>query len=85
MKPGIKVLTLAVDDLERSLAFYRDGMGLETKGITGQQFEHGAVVFFRMNDDLILALWPSASLSKDAGIDATRERLGAISIGHNVG
>jgi uncharacterized protein len=85
MKPGIKVLTLAVDDLERSLAFYRDGMGLETKGITGQQFEHGAVVFFRLNDDLILALWPSASLSKDAGIDATRERLGAISIGHNVG
>jgi uncharacterized protein len=85
MKPRIKVLTLAVDDLERSLAFYRDGMGLETKGITGQQFEHGAVVFFPMNDDLILALWPSASLSKDVGIDATRERLGAITIGHNVG
>ena len=84
MKPRIKVLTLAVDDLERSLAFYRDGMGLETKGIIGQQFENGAVVFFHLNDDLILALWPSASLSKDAGIDATRERLGAISIGHNV-
>jgi catechol 2,3-dioxygenase-like lactoylglutathione lyase family enzyme len=84
MKPRIKVLTLAVDDLERSLAFYRDGMGLETKGIIGEQFENGAVVFFHLNDDLILALWPSASLSKDAGIDATRERLGAISIGHNV-
>jgi uncharacterized protein len=84
MKSRINVLTLAVDDLERSLAFYRDGMGLETKGITGQQFEDGAVVFFRMNDDLILALWPSASLSKDAGIDVTRERFGAISIGHNV-
>jgi len=62
MKSRINVLTLAVDDLERSLTFYRDGMGLETKGITGQQFEDGAVVFFRMNDDLILALWPSASL-----------------------
>ena len=85
MKSRINVLTLAVDDLERSLTFYRDGMGLETKGITGQQFEDGAVVFFRMNDDLILALWPSASLSKDAGIDVTRERFGAISIGHNVG
>ena len=84
MKPRIKVLTLGVDDLERSLAFYRDGMGLETKGITGQQFEDGAVVFFHMNDDLILALWPSASLSKDAGIDATRKRLGAVSIGHIV-
>jgi uncharacterized protein len=84
MKPRIKVLTLGVDDLERSLAFYRDGMGLETKGITGQQFEDGAVVFFYMNDDLILALWPSASLSKDARIAPTRTRLGAVSIGHIV-
>lgn len=84
MKPRIKVLTLAVDDLERSLAFYRDGMGLETKGITGQQFEYGAVVFFHLNDDLILALWPAASLSKDANITATRTRLGAVSIGHIV-
>jgi catechol 2,3-dioxygenase-like lactoylglutathione lyase family enzyme len=84
MKPRIKVLTLGVDDLERSLAFYRDGMGLETKGITGQQFEDGAVVFFHMNDDLILALWPTASLSKDAKIAATQTRLGAVSIGHIV-
>ena len=45
MKSRIKVLTLAVRDLERSLAFYRDGMGLPTKGIIGQQFEDGAVVF----------------------------------------
>ena len=84
MKPRIKVLTLGVDDLDRSLAFYRDGMGLETKGITGQEFEDGAVVFFSMNDDLILALWPTASLSKDARIAATRTRLGAVSIGHIV-
>jgi len=84
VKPRIKVLTLGVDDLERSLAFYRNGMGLETKGITGQQFENGSVVFFYMNDDLILALWPTASLSKDAKVDATRTRLGAVSIGHIV-
>jgi uncharacterized protein len=84
MKPRIKVLTLGVDDLERSLMFYRDGMGLKTKGITGQQFENGAVVFFEMNDDLILALWPTASLSKDAKIPELRTRLGAVSIGHIV-
>lgn len=84
MKPRIKVLTLGVDDLERSLAFYRDGMGLKTEGITGQQFEHGAVVFFHMNDDLILALWPGASLAKDARIEEMRTRLGAVSIGHVV-
>jgi catechol 2,3-dioxygenase-like lactoylglutathione lyase family enzyme len=33
MKPRIKVLTLGVDDLDRSLAFYRDGIGLEMQGL----------------------------------------------------
>jgi catechol 2,3-dioxygenase-like lactoylglutathione lyase family enzyme len=84
MKPRIKVLTLAVDDLERALAFYRDGLGLLTKGIIGQQFEGGAVAFFELNDDLILAVWPAASLAKDANIDPTKARLGAVSIGHVV-
>ena len=55
MKPFIKVITLAVNDLERSLAFYRDGMGLETAGIFGTEFEHGAVVFFHLRNGLILA------------------------------
>lgn len=84
MKPRIKVLTLSVGDLGKSLAFYRDGLGLPTKGITGEEFEDGAVVFFNLNDDLILALYPAASLSKDAKIAATEARLGAISIGHIV-
>ena len=35
MKPKIKVLTLAVGDLARSLAFYRDGLGLPTEGSSG--------------------------------------------------
>src|SRR5690242_1671365 len=43
MKPRVTLITLAVDDLERSVAFYRDGLGLETKGIIGTEFEHGAV------------------------------------------
>ena len=85
MKPRIKVLTLGVGDLERSLAFYRDGMGLPTDGIVGQQFEDGAVVFFRMNGDLILALYPATSLAKDAKITPPQARLGAVSIGHVVG
>jgi uncharacterized glyoxalase superfamily protein PhnB len=59
-------------------------MGLPTKGIIGQEFEDGAVVFFNMNDDLILALYPTASLAKDAKITATSARTGAVSIGHIV-
>jgi catechol 2,3-dioxygenase-like lactoylglutathione lyase family enzyme len=82
MKPRIKVLTLAVADLERALGFYRDGLGFETKGITGTQFENGAVAFFHLDNDLILALWPATSLSKDARITATDARLGAVSIGY---
>jgi catechol 2,3-dioxygenase-like lactoylglutathione lyase family enzyme len=85
MKPRFQILTLAIDDLERALAFYRDGMGLPTKGIVGTEFEDGAVVFIPVNDGLTLALYPAASLAKDAGIAATGARLGAISIGHLVG
>jgi uncharacterized protein len=84
MKPRIKVLTLGVSDLERSLAFYRDGMGLPTEGIIGQEFAEGAVVFFHLNEDLTLALYPTASLAKDARVTATQTRLGAVAIGHLV-
>jgi catechol 2,3-dioxygenase-like lactoylglutathione lyase family enzyme len=84
MQSRFKVLTLAVENLERSLSFYRDGMGLPTDGIIGQEFEDGAVAFFDLNDDLILALYPAASLAKDAGTRVTGERLGAVSIGQVV-
>lgn len=85
MKPRVNVLTLGVSNLEQALAFYRDGLGLPTKGITGTQFEDGSVVFFYLNDKgLILALYPTSSLSKDANITASGERLGAVSIGHIV-
>jgi catechol 2,3-dioxygenase-like lactoylglutathione lyase family enzyme len=84
MKPRIKVLTLGISNLDRSLAFYRDGLGLPTEGIIGQEFEDGAVVFFHMNDDLILALYPAHSLAKDANIPPAEARLGAVSIGHIV-
>lgn len=49
MKPRITLITLGVDDLERSLAFYRDGLGFPTKGVVGTEFEHGAVAFFDLH------------------------------------
>lgn len=84
MKPRIKVITLGVDDLERSLAFYRDGLGLPTQGIIGTEFEDGAVVFIDMNDDLILALYPRAALAKDAGVDLGPPSPAELSLGHIV-
>jgi hypothetical protein len=69
MKPRVTVITIGVDDLERSLAFYRDGLGFPTQGIIGTEFEHGAVVFIDLQPGLKLALWPLASIAHDTGID----------------
>ncbi len=84
MKPRITIITLGVDDLEASLAFYRDGLGLKTKGIIGTQFEYGAVVFMDLEHGLKLALWPRKSLAKDTGLPVGRPSATEISIGHNV-
>ena len=85
MKPHITVITLGVDDLERALTFYRDGLGLATDGIVGQEFENGAAVFIQLAGDLKLALYPAMSLAMEAGIAPATSRLGAVAIGHNVG
>jgi uncharacterized protein len=84
MHPRIKVLTLGVSDLERSLAFYRDGMGLPTQGIVGTEYEEGAVVFFELNDDLILALYPREALARDANVPIGPANPAPFSLGHNV-
>src|SRR5271169_961627 len=84
MKPRIKIITLGVSDLEKSLVFYRDGMGLPTEGIIGTEFEDGAVVFFEMNDNLILALYPKAALAKDAKVLAGQPSQTEFSLGHIV-
>jgi hypothetical protein len=55
MKPRITMLTLGVDDLERSVKFYRDGLGFPTEGIVGKEFEHGTVAFFDLQVGLKLA------------------------------
>ena len=68
MKPRITLITLGVDDLETSLAFYREGLGLKTEGIIGTEFEHGAVVFIELALCLKLALYPRKSLARDCGI-----------------
>jgi catechol 2,3-dioxygenase-like lactoylglutathione lyase family enzyme len=84
MRPRIKVITLGVSDLDKSLIFYRDGLGLPTQGIIGTEFEDGAVVFFNMNDDLILALYPKAALAKEAKVSVSPPNPAEFSIGHIV-
>ena len=84
MKPRITLLTLGVDDLERAVRFYRDGLGWKTEGIVGKEFEHGAVAFFDLQAGLKLALWPRKSLSHDSGLPISRPSSTDIYLAHNV-
>jgi catechol 2,3-dioxygenase-like lactoylglutathione lyase family enzyme len=84
MKPRITVLTLGVEDLERAVEFYRDGLGLHTDGIVGTDFEHGAVAFFELEGGLRLALWPRASIAHDSGLALSPASSTNLQIGHNV-
>ena len=84
MKPRITLITLGVEDLQRAVAFYRDGLGLRTEGIVGTQFEHGAVAFFDLQAGLKLALWPRKSIANDTGIAVGAHNPTDFTIGHNV-
>jgi uncharacterized protein len=86
----IHVITLAVDDLERALSFYRDGLGLESPGIIGTEFPGddvnpaGAVAMFQLHGGLILALYPRTELAKDAKVPLAWPNAGEFSLGHAV-
>jgi len=84
MKARITVITLGVDDLKRSLKFYRDGLGFPTEGVIGEEFEHGAVVFIELQSGLKLALWPRKSLAHDSGVTLQPPSATELTIGHNV-
>ena len=84
MKPRVTLITLGVDDLEKSMRFYRDGLGLETDGIVGQEFEYGSVAFFDLEKGLKLALWPRKSLAHDSGLEVTPASATDFALAHNV-
>ena len=90
MEPRIHVITLAVRDLDRALAFYRDGLGLESAGVVGTEFTGdddtpaGAIALFRLEGELILSLYPRTELAKDADVPFGPPKSGEFSIGHLV-
>jgi uncharacterized protein len=85
MKPRISVITLGVDNLEKAVRFYSEGLGLKTEGIIGKEFEHGAVAFFDLQAGLKLALWPRASIAHDSGLQLSAPSVTEFTLGHNVG
>jgi catechol 2,3-dioxygenase-like lactoylglutathione lyase family enzyme len=84
MQPRVTFITLGVDDLDRAVAFYRDGLGWPTKGIVGTEFENGAVAFFDLQG-VKLALWPRRSLAADCGLPLQPRSATEFSLAHNVG
>jgi catechol 2,3-dioxygenase-like lactoylglutathione lyase family enzyme len=90
MEPRVHVITLAVDDLERALAFYRDGLGFESAGIIGTEWTddetgaNGAIALFELDAGLILSLYPRSDLAKDAEIPSGPARAGLFSLGQLV-
>jgi hypothetical protein len=84
MRARLTVITLGVDDLERSLAFYRDGLGFPTQGIVGREFEHGAVAFFDLQSGVRLAIWPRDDIAFDTGLPKGPPSATELTLGHNV-
>jgi catechol 2,3-dioxygenase-like lactoylglutathione lyase family enzyme len=80
MEPRLSIITLGVKDLDRSLRFYRDGLGLPTtrKAADG-------IIFFQTGG-VCLALYPYNELAKDVS-DAfvvERAKFPGITLAHNV-
>ena len=84
MKSRFGIITLGVDNLETSLKFYRDGLGLKSEGIIGKQWEHGAIALFKLEGGMALALFPRADLALDAKIQKGPPSATEFSIGYNV-
>ena len=74
MQAKIIFVTLGVDDLERSVAFYRDGLGWQTEGIVARELHDeitgadGTIALFVLETGLLLALYERLHLAKDADV-----------------
>jgi uncharacterized protein len=90
MEPRIHAITLAVDDIDRALAFYREGLGMESAGIIGDEFAGddtnaaGAIAMFTLREGLMLCLYPRSELAKDANVALAAPSSGEMSLGHFV-
>jgi len=78
MRPDISIITLGVHDLNKSAAFYRDGLGLPTTFKPGE-----GIAFFQLKGTW-LALYPHEALAEDAALPPERARFGGVTLAHNV-
>ena len=77
LQPRLTMVTLGVADLERSVSFYCDGLGLPCEpGPKG-------IAFFLMGETR-LALYPTDALAADVGTSASFSGFRGFTLAHNV-
>ena len=77
----MSLITLSVSDLERAVAFYRDGLGWPKSDVGGDE-----VAFFKTGG-VVIALFPRASFAADVGVDVEdveHNGFPRFSLAHNV-
>ena len=68
----------------RSLEFYRNGLGLPTEGIVGEEFDNGAVAFFDLQQGLKLAIWKRQDIAHETKVSMGPPSPTEFTLGHNV-
>ena len=79
MDQRVSFITLAVADLERTRAFYVDGLGW-----TPELFVPGEVLMIRAGDKLVLSLWSEAGFESEVGPIRRGPGVVPLTLAHNV-
>lgn len=88
MPPKFFFITFGVSDLEKGVAFYRDGLGWKTDGLVGQEFHdeitgaNGITALFTFENGILLGLYERTNLAKDAQIKEDDKSSTEFSIGY---
>lgn len=78
MEPRISIITLGVSDLQRSVKFYKDGLGWPLSSASEE-----AIAFFQTGG-IILALFPKEDLANDATVNSAGSGFRGFTLAHNV-
>jgi predicted lactoylglutathione lyase len=78
MEPRISFITLGVRDFQRSVTFYRDGLGFPLSSASKND-----IAFFKMSG-IVLALYPTDKLAEDAHVSSQGSGFQGMTLAHNV-
>lgn len=84
MKQRFNILTLCVKNLKKSMEFYQKGLGWQTQGIVGAEYENGAIVLFELDNGQMLNLYERKNLAWDSKVELQPASATEFSIGYFV-